>query len=255
MKTAIAKALGIRRTRPVESPWSVSQLRHRFPEVDSDTLARISAVETMTMTSPERVLALCDGVTHVVKNQIPGAIVECGVWRGGSMFAAASQLQSLNAQDRELWLYDTFEGMSSPTIIDRDLSGQTATQLLDEQDPENANSVWCKAGLEEVKQNLRQTGYDPQRIHYVEGKVEETLKHHLPNQIALLRLDTDWYESTRCEMENLFPRLSNHGVLIIDDYGHWSGCRQAVDEYFRDNKISMFLHRIDYTGRIGIKSV
>ena len=255
MKTAIAKALGIRKKLQPESPWAVSRLRDQFPEVDLETLDIIHSVESLTMTSPERVLALCDSISHIVSNGIPGAIVECGVWRGGSMVAAASKLQALGATDRELWLYDTFEGMSAPTSLDRDFAGRHANQLLSEQDPGQADSVWCRAGLQEVKNNLERTGYAPNRIRYVEGKVEETLEQHLPDQIAILRLDTDWYESTRCEMENLFPRLSNQGVLIIDDYGHWNGCRKAIDEYLADNRVSMFLHRIDYTGRLGIKTV
>ena len=101
-------------------------------------------------------------------------------------------------------------------------------------------------------QVLTDTGYPDHRCHFVVGKVEETLVDSRPKQIALLRLDTDWYESTRCELEYLFPLLSPGGVLIIDDYGHWEGCRRAVDEYFQKNRITMLLNRIDYTGRIGV---
>ena len=93
------------------------------------------------------------------------------------------------------------------------------------------------------------------RIQYPlrKGKVEDTLPKISPDEISILRLDTDWYESTRCELEVLFPKLSVGGVLIIDDYGHWQGCRKAVDEYFSKHGIRMFLQRIDYTGRVGIK--
>ena len=91
-------------------------------------------------------------------------------------------------------------------------------------------------------------GSGPERIHFVEGKVEDTIPAHAPERIALLRLDTDWYESTRHELEHLYPRLSRGGVLIIDDYGHWQGARQAVDEYFGDAHAAL-LNRIDYTAR------
>jgi hypothetical protein len=84
--------------------------------------------------------------------------------------------------------------------------------------------------------------------------VEKTLPSHAPAQIALLRLDTDWYASTRWELEHLFPRLSRNGVLIIDDYGHFKGARQAVDEHINLHKLPLLLNRIDYSGRIAIKN-
>jgi hypothetical protein len=86
----------------------------------------------------------------------------------------------------------------------------------------------------------------------IAGKVEETLPEHAPESIALLRLDTDWYESTRHELEHLFPRVVAGGVLLLDDYGHWKGSRKAVDEYFAAQGITMLLNRVDYTGRLGI---
>ena len=89
-------------------------------------------------------------------------------------------------------------------------------------------------------------------MHFVQGMVEETIPAGAPEKIALLRLDTDWYESTHHEMVHLFPRISDGGVLIIDDYGHWAGARRAVDEYFHEHNIAILLNRLDYTGRIGI---
>jgi hypothetical protein len=83
--------------------------------------------------------------------------------------------------------------------------------------------------------------------------VEETIPQHAPEQISVLRLDTDWYSSTKHELMHLFPRLSKNGVLIIDDYGHWAGARKAVDEYFADQTIQPLLNRIDQTGRACIK--
>jgi len=111
-------------------------------------------------------------------------------------------------------------------------------------------TIRCYSPLEEVKRNMEATGYPPAQISYIKGKVEDTLPAEAPAQIAVLRLDTDWYESTRHELVHLYPRLSPGGVLIIDDYGYWTGARKAVDEYFRD---SLFLGRIDDTGRIAIK--
>jgi hypothetical protein len=205
------------------------------------------------MTSPERVLALCEAVDHITRKQIVGDIVECGVWRGGSSAAAARTLLGHNTTDRQLWLYDTFSGMTPPSESDVDFMGRDAGQLLDLESPTDEQSIWCHSELAEVKQTMAMTGYPLSQIRFIEGPVEETLQVSVPDQIALLRLDTDWYESTQCELEILFPRLVSGGVLIVDDYGHWNGCRKAVDEYFSKNNVAMFLNRIDYTGRLGVK--
>lgn len=102
---------------------------------------------------------------------------------------------------------------------------------------------------------MKQTGYSFNNIVFIKGKVEDTLiKEAQPEKISLLRLDTDWYESTKAELEHLFPKLEKEGVLVIDDYGHWQGARKAVDEYFSKNKINILLNRVDYTCRMGIKN-
>lgn len=226
------------------------ELRQQLPDATDDQIECIASVESDTMTSPERILALCQGVAHIVQHQIEGSIVECGVWRGGSMAATAKTLTRLNEMDRDLWLYDTFEGMSEPTSNDVDFMGQGAESLLAEQACDEQSSIWCYSPLDHVQQVMTATGYPADRIRFLKGKVENTLPQQTPEQIALLRLDTDWYESTKCELEHLFPKMVNGSILIIDDYGHWEGCRRAVDEYFSQHGISIFLHRIDYTGRM-----
>jgi O-methyltransferase len=228
-------------------------LAERFPDVPARVLDHIHGVTPFTMTSAERLVALCDAVSYLVRNGIEGAMVECGVWRGGSMMAVAQTLLSHQICDRDLWLYDTFEGMSEPGKVDVDLRGAAASRLLAEQDRAVAHSVWCRSPLEEVRQNLQSTGYPQAKVRFVEGKVEETIPQNLPETISLLRLDTDWYESTKHELEHLWPRLVPGGVLIIDDYGHWQGCRRAVDEFFSSRQIAICLCRIDYTGRMAVK--
>ena len=225
------------------------------PDADAAATATIRQVQPYTMTSPERIYALIQAVRHVCAAAIPGDLVECGVWRGGSMLAAARTLLECKDRERHLWLFDTFEGMSDPTAQDVAIDGRSASHLLNEQDRSDAQSVWCYAGLKEVQAVMSGSGYPPSRVHFVQGKVQDTLPDHAPACIAVLRLDTDWYESTRHELEHLYPRLSPGGVLIIDDYGHWAGCRQAVDEYFASRHPPILLHRIDYTGRIAIKPV
>jgi O-methyltransferase len=230
-------------------------IRYRPVPADLDqSIGRtIRAVQPFTMTSSARVAALCEAVRYVSANGIEGAIVECGVWKGGSMMAVARTLLDVDDGSRRLFLFDTFEGMTPPTEKDVAMNGKSAAELLERSEREDAASVWCVAPLEGVRQLLQGTGYDMRNVTFVQGRVEDTLPGAAPEKIALLRLDTDWYESTRHELEHLFPRLVPGGVLIIDDYGHWSGARQAVDEYLKQRKIPLLLNRIDYSGRAAIK--
>lgn len=209
----------------------------------------LRAVRPWTMTSPERIYALIQAVRYVSANGIAGAIVECGVWKGGSMAAAARTLLQMQDVSRELYLFDTFQGMSEPSVNDVDYSGKRANEVMQE----NSSFKCADAPLERVKEVLYATGYPQEKIHFVQGKVEETIPRVAPHGISLLRLDTDWYESTKHELVHLFPRLAKAGVLIIDDYGHWRGSRQACDEYFSENRIPILLNRVDYTGRIAVK--
>lgn len=208
-----------------------------------------------TMTSPERMYALYCSVNNILLNNIKGDFVECGVWRGGSAMLIAKILVKKGIQDRKIFLYDTFEGMSKPTSQDIDLNGSTADYLLKKNILNKTTSVWCLADINDVRANLLSTDFPKENTIYIQGKVENTIPDKLPSgKIALLRLDTDWYESTYHELVNLYPILSENGILIIDDYGHWEGCRKAVDRYFTENNINLLLHRIDYTGRIATKT-
>lgn len=206
-----------------------------------------------TMVSRERLYAHFQAVNYVVKNRIAGDIVECGVWRGGTSMLGALTLLGLNDTSRRLWLYDTFAGMTKPTEVDvSPWDGAIASRLWRKHQEDGINR-WCYASLDEVRRNILSISYPEDNISFIEGDIVETLKTSIPNQIAVLRLDTDWYESTRVEMEVLFPRLVKGGVLLIDDYGAWEGARKAVDEYIDRNKITILLHRTDYSGRSGIK--
>lgn len=236
--------------------WELARTSDRDAQAIADLSAAdqhiIRRVSPFTMTSLERRASLLGAVDHIVKHRIAGDIVECGVWRGGSMMAVALALMARGDTSRHLYLYDTFEGMSEPTAHDKAISGELAQTQLERTDREHP--LWAVSGLEDVKANLASTGYPAERIHYVQGKVEDTIPATLPKQIALLRLDTDWYESTRHELQHLYPLLAKHGPLIIDDYGHWQGARQAVDEYFANAAEPVFLHRVDYTARLHIKA-
>jgi len=237
------------------SGWELARATDREAQALADLTPAdreiVARVAPFTMTSLERRASLLGAVDHLVRHGIAGDIVECGVWRGGSMMAVALALIARGDTRRDLYLYDTFEGMSEPTEADRDPSGEPAGARLARSGRDEA--VWAVAGLDDVRANLWSTGYPRERIHFVQGKVEDTIPATLPARIALLRLDTDWYESTRHELAHLYPLLSRHGVLIVDDYGHWQGARQAVDEYFAGSAEPVFLHRVDYTARLVVK--
>ncbi len=219
------------------------------PDFLKEEVEIIRAVRPWTMTSPERIYALIQAVRYVSANCIAGAIVECGVWKGGSMAAVARTLLQMQDVSRDLYLFDTFEGMSEPTASDLDYTGWQATEVM----RENSGYKCADAPLELVMEVVLGTGYPKERIHFVQGRVEDTVPGSAPDAISLLRLDTDWYVSTKHELVQLFPRLSKAGVIIIDDYGHWRGSRQACDEYFGENRVPILLNRIDYTGRIALK--
>lgn len=236
-----------------------------YPMEDASQIIAFTA--PYTMTTPQCVTATVNAVRHVVRNGVPGDIVECGVWLGGSSMAMAMALlesmpsaldltmrplsdgdiAALKAEFekvldqprreamkflpsnavpeavRRLWLFDTFEGMTRPTRLD----GQEANDAWRSHAPD-----WLRVGLETVQDHMRLTGYPSGAITYVKGPVERTLPGTVIKQIAVLRLDTDWYASTKAELENLWPLVSPGGVMILDDYACWPGCQQAVDEYF-----------------------
>ena len=221
-----------------------------FNEIDIDI---IKAVKPFTLTSIERRFALIQAVNYIIKNKIAGDIVECGVWKGGSIMAIAKTLLALKSYDKELYLFDTFEGMPRPTEFDISYNDKLAIKHFEERKIDNNSSDWSRIELDEVKNNVFSTGYNKEKFHFIKGKVEDTIQKNSPETISILRLDTDWYESTRHELIHLFPRLVKGGVIIIDDYGFWKGAKKAVDQYFEENNISILLNRIDTTGVIGIK--
>lgn len=237
----VARAIGL--------PWDeiarMEAAQVGLDDLEPDVIRILDAVRPFTLTPPERIAALCAAVDYVVASGLEGAIAECGVWKGGSLMASAMRLQTVEGSERELVGFDTFSGMTDPTDVDVDHTGVAAQ-------PRDAAVPIEKGTTEpEVRETLRQTGYDLNRIRLIPGDVAETIPAEAPEKISVLRLDTDWYESTRHELEHLFPRLVPGGVVIIDDYGHFAGARKATDEYFAYRR--MLLHRIDYASRLGVK--
>jgi O-methyltransferase len=221
----------------------------RLPEDYAEHHAEVwRRVAPYTLTTPGKVEALAQIVEYAVSRPVPGAFVECGVWRGGSMMAVAMTLLRLGVTDRELYLFDTFEGMTAPGPEDVKQGGRHASDVLSREP-----AVWAIASLEDAREAVLGVGYPAERIHFVKGPVEETVPGHAPAEIAVLRLDTDWYSSTKHELVHLYPRLARGGVLIIDDYAYWRGARQATDEYVQENEPALLLIRIDHGARVAIK--
>ncbi|MEH3034768.1 MAG: class I SAM-dependent methyltransferase [Aeromicrobium erythreum] len=209
-------------------------------------------VKDRTMVGHEKMNYFLDAVRYITRAGIPGDIVECGVWRGGAMLGCALTLDALGDHSRDLYLYDTYEGMSEPTERDVHIwHGRTAEDEL-ERRTNRAAPIWEPGKVDDVASAFDASQYPRDKIHFVKGKVEDTIPATVPEQIAILRLDTDWYESTRHELEHLYPRLSPGGILIIDDYGSWQGSRDATDEYFADHPDPVFLVRTG-RGRAAVK--
>ncbi|MGH7179798.1 MAG: TylF/MycF/NovP-related O-methyltransferase, partial [Tepidisphaeraceae bacterium] len=219
-------------------------------QADAPFVAIADSCRAFTMTTPERMYALYKAVQYVHGAKIPGDIVECGVWKGGSAMVCAMTLMQLGSTDRTLWLYDTYEGMAEPSDKDVDFENRDALHTWRTLQ-KNGHNEWCYSPVEEVERNLISTGYPREKIQFVKGKVEETIPAQAPREISILRLDTDWYESTHHELVHLYPRLAQGGVLILDDYGTWQGSREATDKYFGETAEKLLLQRIDDSARAG----
>lgn len=224
-----------------------------FDEAERSLFSLVKDNE-MTMTSSERMFATMMASKHAVESGIDGDFVECGVWRGGNSILAAGEFKHRNS-NKAVYLFDTFEGMTAPTEFDRTAANNVPAEEKFRETRRGENSDWCYSSLDEVKSNFAKAGLLSDKVKFVKGDVLKTLEDesNLPSKISVLRLDTDWYESTKKELEVLYPRLSVGGVLMIDDYGHWAGAKKAVDEYFEAHGNRPFLQYIDRTGRIGIK--
>jgi hypothetical protein len=229
-------------------------LKTGMGDLEQDFFPLYERCRSYTMTSWERLYSLHMAVRYIVRGNVPGDFVECGVWRAGSMMMVALTLLTLGCTNRRLLLFDTFEGLPKPDeALDVDIWGNRGIDGWRPHKKTDQSSDWAYASLEEVRANLESTGYSMNRVSFVKGMVEDTLPAQAPEAIALLRLDTDWYSSTRHELEHLYPRLSRNGVLILDDYGHFQGARKATDEYLKTLDKPPLLIRVDYAGRIAIK--
>ena len=232
-------------------------LDYEFPEATKFEKELFNSIcPEYTMTSPERIFALMKSINFIKNNNVEGDFVECGVWRGGNLILFQKFIEKYNL-NKKIYAYDTFEGMSEPEKIDETFKGESSLYLLNKLKKKKVNRkeniLIADCSLEQVEQNFKKFT-NKNNLISIKGDVEKTLnvKENLPNKISILRLDTDWYSSTKKELEILFPLLEKNGVLIIDDYGFWKGARKAVDEYFENKNVTIF--KIDFTGRMIINS-
>lgn len=227
-------------------------LMAQIPELSPDDRALLDAAKGISMTSPIAQREFIQAIKHVEAHSIGGDIVECGVWRGGNLVIAGLLKKRLGF-DRRIWAYDTFAGMTAPTDADFKPAAKLNVRGKFAQLDRSGHNEWCLASLDEVQANYAaRVGQND--LLTVKGPVQETLldPKNIPEKIAVLRLDTDFYDSTKIELELLYPRLASGGVLIIDDYGEWAGARKAVDEFFLGQNV--WLHYVTHTVRLMIKS-
>lgn len=216
------------------------QRGHENEEAAAEDLRRIAGY---TMTKYDRSIVLSNLVKHMEDRSIPGALVECGVWRGGSSGIMALSNLRWGRVRRPLVLFDTWGDWPNPTEDDTRQWAELVEGRLVKADNTGAYEA-CRHLLEEV------VGYPAEAIVYHRGLFEMTLPMAgRMGSIAVLRLDCDWYDSVRLCLEHLAPLVSPGGVVLIDDYGYCEGARKAVDEYIAAHTPTVFLHYVDYTCR------
>ncbi len=227
-----------------------------YPRVhyDDEEAAReaVRVVDDYTMTSYERLVTLWQQVRYLDRARIPGALVECGTWRGGACGMMALAHLAGGTPTRPIHLFDSFQGLPEP---DGERDGVMAVEYASGRASGALRGIGrCVGTLED---NQRLLGdiirYPKELTDYHVGWFQETLPTASARigPIALLRLDGDWYESTRICLEYLCPQMSS-GVVVVDDYGKWAGCRRAVDEYLNRCSRVLLLNHIDAAGRYWI---
>jgi hypothetical protein len=195
-----------------------------------------------------------DAVRYILDNNIDGAIVECGVEEGNFEAVCITELKQRNLT-RDIYMFDTFGGLTAPGTNDFTSTETPFYKMTNEEVVEEWNkhvvteglNNWCYCSKERVEARLNEFGYDQSKLHYVVGNVMETLAvpSNIPDQIALLRLDTDWYESSKFELQQLYSKVVSGGLIIFDDYHHWMGQKKAVDEFFVEINHAPSLIQID----------
>ncbi len=226
----------------------------KIAELSESDKDLINLVSNYSMTPQIRIFNLLQSLRHLKHKNIEGDYVECGVWKGGNLILFKKFLENENQKEKKsIYAFDTFEGMTEPDKNDYDLSNHLDAIDLMKSDKNKSSNIWGVCSIENVKKNLSKNLKNLNGINLIKGPVEKTLtiKENIPDCISLLRLDTDWYSSTKKELEVLYEKVTPGGIIIIDDYGHWGGAKKAVDEFFKDKYV--WMHYVDYACRLIIK--
>lgn len=217
--------------------------------------AALTTVADHTMLSVERLISLWEQVQYLDHSAIDGALVECGVWRGGAAGMMAAAHQSSESVRRPMHLFDSFAGLPEPN---REKDGEFAIRYAGGKAEGHDRPIGrCVSALGDCRRLLEATlAYPSTLIEYHVGWFSKTIPSVAPrlDPIALLRLDGDWYESTRLALTYLYPLVVNGGLIVVDDYGYWPGCRKAVDEFLMGLQRPVLLNRVDYCARYWVKS-
>ena len=233
--------------------YSIINNNQKIAELSKKDNDYIDLVSKFSMTPKIRIYNLLQALRHLKIKKIDGDYVECGVWRGGNVLLFKKFLENEDFSQRNIYAFDTFEGMTNPDENDFEINTNISATKLLKNDKKKETNVWGVCSLENVKKNISKYVNNLENIYFVKGPVEITLNEakNIPEKISLLRLDTDWYQSTKKELEVLYEKVSSGGVIIIDDYGHWGGSKKAVDNFFSDKYV--WMHYVDYACRLIIK--
>jgi len=192
-----------------------------------------------TMVTNAHLVNLYDLVQKVNALNLPGDLVECGVWNGGSaaLMAVSCREDEYWRKRRNLWLFDSFQGLPKPGKKD----GKRATDSFSE--------GWCKGSIKKVQRVFAGFGISMEQVIVVPGWFDSTLRTAAVEQIALLHIDADWYDSVKVALETFYDKIVPGGFVILDDYGYWPGCVEAVDDFLRENDLGdVVLERADRFG-------
>ncbi len=218
--------------------WAFSRnLRLSSPRSFTDSLKTVRSIQMVrgyTALLPLRLAALHKLCREIDRQSVPGDVIECGVYNGGSAALMAS-VCTRSPLHRSVWLFDSFEGLPEPT----------------EKDGDKARSCgwWCHGDLSKVRAVFQKLRIPESHIHIIKGWFQDTFPSVRTGDIALLHIDADWYESVKLCLERFYDSVQPGGFVVIDDYGHWEGCKRATDEFLKDRSLDIKLTRVDYTGR------
>jgi O-methyltransferase len=213
----------------------MSILDRMWDQLQEKRLTKI--VQPYTLVSPERAHNLYRLARRIERERVPGDVIECGVCNGGTAAVLASSATRSQLK-RTVWLLDSFQGMPQVTPEDGvSVGGRTAESHVGQE----------VGSIDRVEEVLKRVGADMSRVRIVPGWFQDTFASITTNQIAILNIDADWYGSVKLCLETFYDRVVPGGFISFDDYGHWPGCRKAVDEFFELRKLPYSLVRVDYT--------